>query len=361
MFVSMSISPAVSVSLAPHTTFGIGGAAQYFLEVADSAELQAAYEWAAAHEVPVTILGGGSNVLVADSGVPGLVVCPRFFGQTIEAEDATSVVVSYGAGEVFDEVVAASVAAGWWGLENLSHIPGTVGATPIQNVGAYGVEVADCIAWVEVWDPKTATGVRLTPAQCAFGYRSSLFKTAAGSRYVIMRVAFRFHTEPTPRLSYGDLHGLADAEAPPSQALIRDTVISIRATKFPDWTQVGTAGSFFKNPIVDAATCSTLRQRYPEVPVFAVGSDRYKIALGWILDRVCGYRGYRVGAVGASAQQALVVVNYGGATATAVHAFATAVATEVYERTGLTLEWEVTQLPKSAVDTTAIHSDGSRQ
>ncbi len=329
--------------LAPYTTLQVGGPAQYFVSVDDVASLPSICEWAAQQPVPISILAGGSNVVVADDGVPGLVLHIRLRGRQVRHE-GSEVLVTYAAGEVFDEAVADTVREGWWGLENLSHIPGTVGATPVQNVGAYGVEVADCIESVTVFDMTTHETSEFSPTDCRFGYRTSYFKTTAGRRYLITAVTFRLSSKPTPQLTYADLQPLRVAGSP-TQAAIRETVIAIRAGKFPDWRTVGTAGSFFKNPIITAAQCAALQQQYPDVPTYTLADGRCKVALGWILDHVCGYKGYREGPVGTHTTQALVVVNYGDATAAQIADFATGVREAVAEQTGLEIEWEVTPMP----------------
>ena len=332
------------VTLAPHTTFQIGGPAEYFAVVTDPAELSGLCRYAAEWNLPITIIGGGSNLLVADAGISGLVVQMALRGRQVTEVDESTVLVTYAAGESFDAVVADTVDAGWWGLENLSHIPGSVGATPVQNVGAYGVEVADVIDAVDVYDRETDTCTTLSPTMCQFTYRGSVFKQPAGHRYIITAVTFRLSTEPRPQLRYADLQSLA-TESAVTQHMIRERVITVRAGKFPDWTWVGTAGSFFKNPIVSAAQTEQLQSAYPEIPVHAMTDGTYKVALGWLLDRVCGLRGYQVGPVGTHAAQALVVVNHGGATAADVVRLADEITKTVYEKTGVTIEWEVTRLP----------------
>ena len=333
-----------NVPLAPYTTLQIGGPATFFARVTTVAELEAVYRYARAEQLPVTILGGGSNVLIADEGIAGVVVQIALTGRTVQSESDDAVVVTYAAGESFDAVVADTVAEGWWGLENLSHIPGTVGATPIQNVGAYGVEVSDHVQSVTVFDLVEQTVSELSAAECGFGYRTSCFKQAAGKRYVVTAVTFVLSKQPRPQLTYKDLQPLAE-QSEVSQADIRQAVIAVRAQKFPDWHRVGTAGSFFKNPTITAEQYQTLSSTYPDMPVYPTGDGAYKVALGWILDVVCGYKGYRVGTVGTYERQALVLINYGGATAAEVFAFASEIETTVYNKTNIAITWEVTPLP----------------
>jgi len=339
----MSLAFIPQQPLAPHTTFQIGGPAELFA-VADSVEvLQALLGLAADTEQPVTILGGGSNVLVADTGVPGCVIQVAILGREYVVTGDT-VQLTCGAGEVFDAVVAETVAKGYWGLENLSHIPGSVGATPIQNVGAYGVEVADCIVAVTAVQRMTHAVRVFTAAECSFGYRDSFFKTPAGRDWVVTSVTFTLSAVAAPQLGYADLTARLGATAGLTPAHVRDTIIDIRSQKFPDWHKVGTAGSFFKNPIISTTHYNTLLATYPELPGYPTVDDTVKVPLGWVLDKICGLRGYTHEQVGTYQGQALVVINRGTATAAAVATFAADIAAQVKEATDIVIEWEVTRL-----------------
>ncbi len=331
-----------NVPLHELVTFKTGGAASLFVAVTTEEELTQAVAYARAHSIPITVLGGGSNVLVPDRGLEGLVIHMRICGVEVqETDDRTYVTV--GAGEVFDAVVAKTVAAGYWGLENLSHIPGSVGATPIQNVGAYGVEVSSLISLVRVYDTVLETFTTLAASDCAFGYRHSRFKTAEGARYIVTAVTFALRRDPVPRLSYKDL-AVRFADKAPSLQAIRDAVIAIRQEKFPDWHNVGTAGSFFKNPVITRAAYRELLVRYPALPSYAAGVDMVKIPLGWVLDHVLAVRGTGTSTVGCYEGQALVLYNRGGATTNDVLAFGSLLARRVYEATDIVIEREVTLL-----------------
>jgi UDP-N-acetylmuramate dehydrogenase len=226
-------------------------------------------------------------------------------------------------------------------MENLSGIPGTVGATPIQNVGAYGVEVSELVTTVRYYDPLQDQFFSLSAADCAFGYRDSWFKSDAGRHVMITAVTLRVSTIPQPRLAYRDLaERFAGAETP-TQASVREAVLAIRGAKFPDWQTVGTAGSFFKNPTVTMSQWDELHARWPELPGYPQVDGTVKISLGYILDKVCGLRGYRAGSVGLSPHQALVLINHGGATAADIIEFATWVANRVSMETGVSIEHEV--------------------
>lgn len=331
-------------TLAPHTTLHIGGAAEWFVTVTNESELLGVIEYVRERSLPLTVLGGGSNVLIADAGIRGLVVHIAIEGVTYKKGTDDVMIVRAGAGVLFDKLVAETVARGLWGLENLSHIPGTVGATPIQNVGAYGVEVAEYITSVEAVHRQTGERRVFTAAECEFGYRHSFFKTAAGQPYVVTHVTFSLTAAPRPRLQYADLAKWAEEKHEISITAIRAAVVAIRSAKFPDWRVEGTAGSFFKNPAISSGMAEELRAQYPELPLYPTDDGRVKCALGFILDRICNRRGYRQGKVRLYEKQALVLVADRGATASEVQTFAETICREVKEKTAIDVEWEVTKL-----------------
>ncbi len=331
------------VPLATHTTFQVGGPAEYFLEVRNIEELITATAHARDRHLPVTILGGGSNVLIADSGIPGLVI--RMAMDEVQIKEAGDLVTfECDAGVDFDTLIAQTVASGWWGLENLSAIPGSVGATPIQNVGAYGVEVSDLISSVQVYDHTAREIINLTTNQCQFSYRHSIFKTEQARDWVVTSVTFILSKKPRPQLSYPDLAPLRTQTIDHPQR-ISDHVRAVRSQKFPDWHTIGTAGSFFKNPIIPSTHYQKLQQQYPELPGYPIAEGMVKVPLGWILDRVCGLRGYQDGLVGTYKGQALVLIQTGSATAADIHEFAEHIKAKVRTTTGIAIEYEVTALP----------------
>jgi UDP-N-acetylmuramate dehydrogenase len=328
------------VPLSDYTTLQVGGPARYFCVANTPAELAVAQQFASEKTLPLLVIGTGSNILASDAGFDGLVVHNALFGREYTQLDTNRVIAQFGAGESLDEVIADTVGRGYWGLENLSHIPGTVGATPVQNVGAYGVEVKDLIVEVIAQHSITTEIKTFSNAECAFGYRDSYFKTAAGKEWVITAVTFVLHSIPQPKLAYKDLAALAQTDLV-TQDSIRDHIIAVRSKKFPDWYQVGTAGSFFKNPIIPSDHAAQLKQKYPALPIYPVAGDQTKVSLGFILDQVCNLKGYADGAVRLYEQQALVLINT-GTSATAVTAFAAYVAAQVFDKTGITIEQEVT-------------------
>ncbi len=326
-------------SLAPRTTFQLGGSAKYFCTVSAVEELRAAHEAASSYSVPVVILGGGSNILVPDEGVNALVVSCTLRGVSYEEVGDVRVRVVAGAGEVWDTLVEGTVRRGLWGIENLSHIPGLVGATPIQNVGAYGVEVSETIEWVEAFDPTTGMCRRFTNQECMFGYRDSHFKHD-GSHLVVTSVAFLLSRTPSPKVGYRDVATWFAGVAEPSLPAIREAIIEIRAKKFPDLMRIGTAGSFFKNPIITSDSYEKLRERFNLVPQYPAGEGRLKVPAAFLLER-CGWKGVRRGHVGTWPNQPLVLVHYGGGTTRELIKFADEIQSDVFAKTTVELEREV--------------------
>jgi len=330
-----------SVPLASHTTLGVGGVAKLFVEVGSNEEVERAIALAKTQGESWVVIGGGSNILVSDAGYDGLVIKMSIEGITLVSKDDVSVLVSVGAGVNFDTFVEYTVAQGWWGLENLSSIPGTVGATPVQNVGAYGAEISQTLVSVEVYDTLNDAVVTLSKEECTFGYRTSLFKVVPG-RYIILSANFSLSLIPSPQCTYADLAKRFAGEETPSIQAIRQAVQEIRSQKFPDWTVVGTAGSFFKNPIVHKEEADAVLEKYPDLPHYAEGQDMVKFPLGYILDKVCGLKGYKKDKVRLYERQALVVVVERGATASEVEDFAKEVTQKVFAKTGIKIEKEVT-------------------
>lgn len=340
----MRVSLTETFPLATHTTLGVGGFAEYYTKVSTDEELCTAIAWANEQKKPVTILGGGSNVLVDDAGVRGLVLQLNYTSISYAkvSEDVTFVTV--GAGVVLDRLIAELVERQLWGLENLSAIPGTVGAVPIQNVGAYGIEAKDLIETVTAYDIQTHSFVVLTNAECGFAYRDSVFKRDSRTRYVITAVTFRVTPEPLPQITYRDLAVYFESNPTPKIQEVRNAIISIRSNKFPDWNTIGTAGSFFKNPIITAEAFKKLQSQYPGVPGYTQENGYVKVALGWILDHVCHVRGYQEGNIGLYEAQALVLVCTKDATAQEIKNFSQKIIDLVFQKTGIQIEREVTIL-----------------
>ncbi|MCR4275090.1 MAG: UDP-N-acetylmuramate dehydrogenase [Candidatus Campbellbacteria bacterium] len=332
--------------LAPYTTLRIGGNARYFASVASVEELRDATLFAREKNLPIFVLGGGSNVLIPDGMYEGVVVYMQMKGILYENIDTQTVLAVCAGGESWDTFVADTVARGLSGLENLSGIPGSVGASPVQNIGAYGVEVGAHIAYVEVFDTRTLVSKKLSCNECRFGYRDSIFKSEKGKSYTVTRVAYTLSKNFTPSMEYKDVSLFFSKKGtlPQNPSNIREAVLQIRAQKFPDMSIFGTAGSFFKNPIIAKGVYESLLQKYPEMPSFPVDSVRVKIPLAWVLDEVCNFKGFKEGRVFLFEQQPLVLVTEHGATADEVYTFAEHIGEIVFEKTGIQIEKEVVMM-----------------
>jgi UDP-N-acetylmuramate dehydrogenase len=329
------------VPLAPFSTFRIGGPARYFCRIASEGDLREAVQWAQARELPLFVLGGGSNLLISDAGFAGLVVKMEQRGIS-QADRNHETFVSAAAGEVWDDLVKTTVERGLFGLENLSAIPGTVGAAPVQNIGAYGAEISQVIHKVRALDTRSLEFRDLGKDDCRYGYRDSLFKQHKG-RYVITQVELRLNRRGRAHLDYQDLaHYFAKRGiSAPTLGQVRNAVVEVRRGKLPDVAQWGTAGSFFKNPIVPHPTFEKLKQEHPGLPGHPEPDGRVKLPLGWILDKICKVRGFAIGNVSTYEKQALVVVAQPGASATEVVQLTTELRRRVLEATGLDIEAEV--------------------
>lgn len=332
-----------NVPLSPFSTLKVGGAASFFISVHSIEELRDAIAEATKQNMRVVIIGGGSNILIPDSGFDGLVIKNEILGVVYE-DDGEKMYATVGAGEVWDALVADTVERGLYGLENLSGIPGTVGGTPIQNVGAYGVEVADSIKWVEVYDANTDSVRKLSAEKCDFGYRDSIFKHDEGKNLFVTRVQFVLQKNGVLSIEYKDIQAVLKEQGIPNPTLkqIREIVISVRSKKFPSLIEFGTAGSFFKNPIITKEQLSGIEKEFPDIPSYPISDSLVKIPIAYVLERLPeGYKGKRIGDVGLYKNHSLVLVNYGNATADEIFSFAQKIIDEVEERIGIQIEMEV--------------------
>jgi len=326
-----------SVPLSSLTTFKIGGDARYVIECMSDDDIREAVAFAEGKQLPWFVFGEGSNVLAPDQGYDGIII--RVLAADVSiTEEGNRVLVIADAGCSWDALVRNVSEKNLWGIENLAGIPGTVGAVPVQNIGAYGAEIADTLLWVEAMNPVDGTIRRFMRDECELGYRDSRFKR---ERLIILRVAFVLEKNGTPKLSYKELAALSGAGAKlDTPKRIADAVRGIRAKKFPDLKEWGTAGSFFKNPIITDAAYKGLQAKYPTLPGFPV-SGGVKVPLAWILDNVLSLRGFRGSHTKLFEAQPLVVVAERGASAADIEAIAQKVAARVLDATGITLEWEV--------------------
>lgn len=322
-------------------TFRTKGTVRYFFDVHTVGELSEALHFAQKNNLPFFILGGGSNTLFVTNLYPGVVIKISFRGIAYD-EKRDSIIINVMAGENWDDLVALTVQKNLWGLENLSFIPGSVGAAPIQNIGAYGVEVGDVIQSVDVFDIQTHAIRTLLNEECAFTYRSSLFKTEEGKHLIVVGVSFVLKKLGGPNLTYKDLaEYFKESKDFLTPLLLRSAVIAIRSAKLPDVKKIGTAGSFFKNPFISRADYEALKQRFPDVRALLSHEDQVKISAGWLLEHVGGFRGARRGDVGVWETQALVLVNFNEAEGRDVLAFAHDMWNKIKSEVGIDLEKEV--------------------
>ncbi len=326
-------------SLLAHNTFGIEASCRRFLEYDTVEEAQQIVKGLTAADSPLLILGGGSNLLLTGN-YPGTVLHSAIKG--IEVFDSDFVYLRCGSGEVFDDVVAYAVAHGFHGAENLSIIPGEVGASAVQNIGAYGVEAKDLIYKVEAVEIATGKVVSFGNADCQYSYRQSKFKHEWNDKYLITHVVYRLSKKFVPDLDYGNIRvSLADRgiEQPTAQQL-REVIIDIRNAKLPDPKIQGNAGSFFMNPIVSKGMYEELAAQYPGMPHYTVDAEHEKIPAGWMIDQ-CGWKGKSLGKAGVHDKQALVLVNRGGAKGEDIVRLCDAIRKDVKEKFGIDIEPEV--------------------
>jgi len=338
-----------NIPLAPLTTFRIGGPARFFVEAASTSEVQQAVTFARENELPLFVLGGGSNLVVADSGWPGLVLKVAISGIERQANSNGKMLFDVGAGESWDRFVSHAVAARCAGVECLSGIPGSVGGTPVQNVGAYGQEVSQTVESVLVFDRQDGQVRELCNEACGFSYRSSIFNTSERGRFIILRVRFALTPGGEPHLEYADLkRHFAGRETRPNLAETREAVRHIRAVKgmviVPGDPDCQSAGSFFKNPVVTAEQHAELERRAAAkglmLPAYPALVSHKKVSAAWLVEKSGFSRGYGFGHVGISSKHALAIVNRGGATAAEVLALKDQIQQRVEEMWGVRLEPE---------------------
>ncbi len=337
---NMPLSVQKNISLQSLNSFGIAAQAQFFVRIDNAAQLFQLRDDAALVALPRLILGGGSNLVLSDT-VNALVLHIGLTGKQIDSEDDHYVYVSAAAGEKWHDFVVWTLRQGLGGFENLSLIPGTAGAAPIQNIGAYGVEIQEYIHHLTAFDFLTGEIVSLSKSDCQFAYRDSIFKHAYKDRMVILEVVFALPKVWKARLNYGDVaHLLADRGiTQPSPTDVSDAIIKIRQSKLPDPAVIGNAGSFFKNPVVTKELRDRLLASYPDAVNYVQTDGLYKLAAGWLIEQ-CGWKGQSLGRAGVYSKQALVLVNLGGATGADVRNLAQRIQGDVLQKFNVILEVE---------------------
>lgn len=337
-----------NVALSGYSTMRLGGTARYMLDITSRGELQDAVNWAEAQGLPIIMIGGGSNIFWKDEGFPGLVLVNKIMRFESFDEDGRNVYITAGAGESWDAVVAHTATDGLTGIEALSLIPGSAGATPIQNVGAYGQEIANTITTVEAYDRQAKTFVTIPTIDCAFGYRTSRFKTSDKGRFLISAITvhlMRGLPEPPFYQSvaeYMTAHGIER----PTPLNIRDAVIAIRSAKLPDPLKVANNGSFFANPIISEETLAQLQAGYQQMPHWPTGDGKIKLPAAWLIDQA-GFKDYHDSATGMATwpKQSLVFINEHATSTADLLAFRQKVIDAVQARFHITLEQEPELLP----------------
>jgi len=326
-------------SLKELNTFGVASSAAHYARCTDMESLRRLLEDDSLLQMPLLVLGEGSNILFRND-FDGLVLQPGMKGIELLEENSGDVLVRVGAAENWDRWVDHAIDRGWYGLENLSLIPGSVGSSPVQNIGAYGVELRDRFEWLDAWDLQLKQPVKLNRETCRFGYRSSIFKEEANGRYIITHVTFRLQKKAELNLAYGSVKEEFLNAGGNSARDLRNVIIAIRRSKLPDPDQYGNAGSFFKNPVIDRTLYKCIRVDYPNLPYYTAENNHVKIPAAWLIEQA-GWKGKRIGEVGTWPDQPLVIVNYGNASGQEIFEFSEAIREEVERLFAITLEREV--------------------
>ncbi len=327
------------IALKPFHTFGIDVYANEFFSFVDDSELINLIQSGSLVDRKVLVLGGGSNFLPLGD-VNYLIIHPVKCGVSVVSECDEQVIVEAQAGHVWDDFVAFCVNNSFYGVANLSYIPGHVGAAPVPNVGAYGVEDGDCIETVFAIDLQSGEQLQFTNQQCQFGYRHSIFKDLWKNRVVITKVRFKLSKLPVFHLEYGNIHNEIKNDGEVSLAAVRNAIINIRKSKLPDPEVIGNAGSFFKNPVVALSLAEQLKTSYPTLPWYPVDDKQVKIPAGWLIENA-GWKGRTLGNAGVHPLQALVLTNLGGASGNEIIALADAIEADVLAKFNVILEKEV--------------------
>lgn len=328
-----------NAALVDRNTFHVPVTARYFVEISDVNSINEFLTSVIAEGKRLFILGGGSNVLFTGD-FDGVILHPAIKGIQTVTEGSDYVIVRAGAGENWDDFVDHCVKNNWGGIENLSLIPGTVGASPVQNIGAYGVEVMDVIDTVEGYYIKERKPFRLKAKECQFSYRNSLFKAELKDRVIITRVSYRLHKKPLFNTRYPDLEKELNNYDETTVANIRKAIITIRTNKLPDPSEQGNAGSFFKNPVVSKVQAESLKRFYPGMPEYELKDGCVKLSAAWLIDQ-CGWKGKSCGKAATHKKQPLIIINRGGATGKEIYDCALKIQKSVMNHFAIKLEMEV--------------------
>ena len=331
-----------NIKLKPYNSFGFDAIAKYFVEIHEAIDLQMLIAGRALQKHKTLILSGGNNILFQNEVFDGLVVYINTKGVEILREDGNEIVVRAQAGEDWPDFVRFCVAKGWHGLENLAHIPGKVGAAPVQNIGAYGMELKDSFLQCEAIDLSTGEKRAFTKEECRFGYRESIFKSELKGLYVITSVDFLLKKDAPLNLEYGNIKAYLEQNGieNPTLQQLHDAICAIRDAKLPDVKQIGSAGSFFKNPVISAEQFEALQKDFPNIPHYPDTEGMVKVPAGWLIEQA-GWKGWRNEHVGVYDKQALVLVHYGGGTGQDIVELALKIQDSVEAKFGIRISPEV--------------------
>lgn len=335
-----------NLQLQPYNTFGISVQAQNAVTLNDLSQWEEVRALYLKHKPSAWVFGGGSNILLT-SDLNGLVIFNRLKGIEVLEENEENVLLKVAAGENWHELVMWAVEKNWGGIENMALIPGSVGAAPMQNIGAYGVELKDVLVEVEAFEWESGERKLFSKTECQLDYRSSIFKTSHKNQYLITAITLQLKKNPTTfQLSYGAISDTISqlGLSPINCASVANAVIHIRKSKLPDPEKLGNAGSFFKNPEIPDTQAFEIRRQYPDLPLYTLPEGKVKIPAAWLIEQ-CGWKGVVVGKTGNHAHQALVIVNYGNALGNEILAHAKKVQHSVLEKFGIQLEMEVNIIP----------------
>ena len=338
---AVRITMQQNISLKSFNTFGLEASARFFVEVNSVAELKVILQNPDYQSIDKLFLGGGSNILLTKN-YEGLVIKINLKGISKVLDDKSHVYIQAGAGESWHQLVIYCVENQYAGMENLSLIPGTVGAAPMQNIGAYGVEIKDIFEELQALNQQTLEIETFNLEDCHFGYRESIFKHEAKGKYVITSVTFKLNKVPIFKTSYGDIQktlqemNVADL----SIKAVSDAVISIRKSKLPDPAEIGNSGSFFKNPEISKVQYEKLKERFDNMPSYPINENTVKVPAGWLIEQA-GWKGFRDGQIGVHTRQALVLVNYGGGNGEQIKALSAKIQASILEKFGISLSTEV--------------------
>ncbi len=324
-----------------YNTFGVESNSKYYIEISSEEALRNVSKLNHFKKNPVLILGGGSNILFTKN-FDGLVISNKIRGREIIFQNSDYVYLKVGAGENWHDLVMYCVDKGWGGIENLSLIPGNTGTAPMQNIGAYGVEIKETFLELEAFEIKTGKTIKFLKSDCNFGYRESIFKNEKKNQYIILNITLKLNKKPEINISYGDVIKILEDNniKNPTIKDVSNAIISIRKLKLPDPNKIGNCGSFFKNPIIEKNQLKIIQKKYPNIVYYKINESKVKIAAGWLIEKA-GWKGKTFNNYGVHKNQALVLVNYGNAKGSEIYELSEKIIVDIYQKFQISLEREV--------------------